>query len=224
MKKIRIAITDDDALIVALLSEFLSADPRFEVLFAVTGGEQLFGNLKDPALVPDVLLLDLKMKDTDGITVTRELKGLFPDVHVIVISSHYQPSYTGFMVKTGVSAFLPKGIMPRELASVIEIVMERGVYFLPGQIDVLRGQISSRVAQPVIEAENSLTDREIEILRLLCQQKTAKEIGEQLFIAQRTVEGHKNNLFLKTGVKNITGLVIYAIQRGIIKLEELPVI
>ncbi len=89
---------------------------------------------------------------------------------------------------------------------------------------MIRDQISSKAVQPVIETENSLTDREIEIIRLLCQQKTAKEIGDQLFITQRTVEGHKSNIFIKTGVKNIAGLVIYAIQRGLIRVEDLPVI
>ena len=224
MNKIRLARTDDDALVVALLQEFLSLKPQFEVLFTATGGDELFSKLAAAEVLPDILLLDLKMKDTDGIAVTKEVRNLHPSVQVMVISSHYQASYTGFMLKTGVAAFLPKGILPQELASMIEIVAEKGIYFLPEQIEVIRDQISSKAVQPVIETENSLTDREIEIIRLLCQQKTAKEIGDQLFITQRTVEGHKSNIFIKTGVKNIAGLVIYAIQRGLIRVEDLPVI
>jgi DNA-binding CsgD family transcriptional regulator len=84
-------------------------------------------------------------------------------------------------------------------------------------------QISGKSPRPDMN-ENSLSEREVEILKLICQQKTAKEIGDQLFITQRTVEGHKNNLFVKTGAKNIAGLVIYALQHRIIQIEELPLI
>ena len=122
------------------------------------------------------------------------------------------------------AAFLPKEISPDRLPAIIETVYAQGCYFMPEQVGILREQISSRAPVPVTESENSLSARETEVLRLLCQQKTAKEIGEILFITQRTAEGHKNNLFVKTGVKNIAGLVIYAIQRGIIDIRELPVI
>jgi DNA-binding CsgD family transcriptional regulator len=76
----------------------------------------------------------------------------------------------------------------------------------------------------VLNDESELSERETEVLRLICQQKTAKEIGDIMFITQRTAEGHKNNLFAKTGAKNIAGLVIYAIQHNIIRVDELPII
>jgi len=224
MSSINLAITDDDTLIVTLLKEFLDSRPEFNVLFTADGGTGLFAELAVAAVLPDVLLLDLKMKDTDGISITKELKIKYPSINIIVISSHYQLSFMGFMLKAGVSAFLPKGISPRELPAIIQTVAEEGVYFRPDQLSTVREQISAKAPQPVIESENSLSEREIDVLRLLCQQKTAKEIGDLLFITQRTVEGHKNNLFTKTGVKNVAGLVIYAIQRGIINVEDLPVI
>lgn len=89
---------------------------------------------------------------------------------------------------------------------------------------MIRTQISNKPQKPVFNYGNVLSEREIEILRLITKQKTAKEIGESLFITQRTVEGHKNNLFVKTGAKNIAGLVIYAIQNHIIRMEDLPLI
>ncbi|MNY13806.1 Response regulator protein VraR [compost metagenome] len=128
------------------------------------------------------------------------------------------------MVKIGVSAFLPKGISPVNLAGIIREVNEKGHYFQPEQMQYLRSNISGKAPMPVFDSSNSLTPREVEILRLLCFQKTAKEIGEELFITTRTVEGHKSNLFVKTGQKNIAGLVVYALQRSLITIDELPVL
>lgn len=76
----------------------------------------------------------------------------------------------------------------------------------------------------MLNEESELSTREIEVLKLICQQKTAKEIGELLFISPKTVEGHRNSLFVKTGVKNVVGLVIYALQHNIIGIDDLPVI
>ncbi|AWH83764.1 DNA-binding response regulator [Flavobacterium album] len=223
MKNIRIAITDDDSLIVSLLQGYLHSCDGMEVLFTTNNGTDLLSRLASDAVLPDILLLDLKMQGMDGIEVTNHLKADYPDIKVIVVSSHYQLSFMGFMLKTGVSAFLPKGISPIELVDVIRIVDRQGYYFKEDQLAAVRGQISSKTPKPALDEDDSLSEREIEVLRLICQQMTAKEIGEVLFLTPRTVEGHKTTLFAKTGAKNIAGLVIYAIQHGFIRVDELPV-
>ncbi|MNE84218.1 Response regulator UvrY [compost metagenome] len=128
------------------------------------------------------------------------------------------------MLKTGVAAFLPKGVSPNELVQIIRKVHEKGFFFMADQMDVIREHLSIKSPKLILEQGNELSNREIDVLRLLCKQKTAKEIGELLFITQRTVEGHKNNLFVKTGAKNIAGLVIYSIQHNVIRIEDLPAI
>lgn len=224
MENITIGITDDDALIVSLLQGYLQSIEGFEVVMTADSGEKLLAGLETMKEIPGIILLDLRMTGMDGIEVTQQLKENYPDIKVIVISSHYQKLFMGFMLKTGVSAFLPKGISPAELVDVIKTVDRQGYYFKDDQIAVLRDQIPAKVPKPVLQEEELLSDRETEVLKLICQQKTAKEIGELLYITQRTTEGHKNNLFAKTGAKNVAGLVIYAIQQGIIRVEELPVI
>lgn len=220
MRTVKVGITDDDSLIVDLLESYLNAQRNIKVILTAPSGDELIHKLKTENNYPDVLLLDLKMKGTDGIAVTQYVKEHHPDIKIIIISSHYQTSFLGFMLKTGASAFLPKGISPALLTKIIYTVNENGIFFLEEQSDIIREQISSRVPKPSFN-DTLLTEREREVLRLICFQKTAKEIGELLFIAPRTVEGHKNNLFAKTGVKNIAGLVVYAIQFGILKIEEL---
>lgn len=224
MGNINIAITDDDALIVSLLQGYLQSIDGFDVVMTSNSGEELLKSLSTSDIQPDIVLLDLKMSGMDGIEVTHQLKENYPDIKVMVISSHYQKLFMGFMLKTGVAAFLPKGISPLELVDIIRLVHKQGYYFKDDQLAVLREQIPAKVPKPVLQEEELLSEREIEVLKLICQQKTAKEIGELLYITQRTTEGHKNNLFAKTGAKNIAGLVIYAIQQDIIRVEELPVI
>lgn len=223
MEKINLAILDDDYLIVTLLKSFFNQMPDVEVVFDATDGYQLYKYFdQHNAKKIDVLLLDLKMKTVDGLEVLKQVKLKDTDLKVIVISSYYQDNSIGFMVKEGVAAFIPKGISPFELTEIIKQVQTTGFYFNKNQMDILRDQISAKAPKPKVEAEEALTDRENEIIKLLCQQKTAKEIGETLFITQRTVEGHKNNLFSKIGVRNVAGLIVYALQKGIVTLDELP--
>jgi len=224
MENINIAITDDDALIVSLLQNYLHSQEGITVLFTANSGDSLLEQLEQPDAMPHVVLLDLKMAGMDGIVATERLKARWPEIRVVVISSHYQKSFMGFMLKTGVSAFLPKGISPAELVEIIRTVYKQGYYFKDDQLATLRSQIPANAPKPVLQDEEGLSEREVEVLRLICQQKTAKEIGDLLFITQRTAEGHKTNLFAKTGARNIAGLVIYAIQHGVIQVDELPLI
>ncbi len=221
MHKIQLAILDDDYLIVTLLKSFFEQQSNFQVVFDTTDGYELFKFLEDNSHKIDVLILDLKMKTIDGLEVLKHIKTHNYDTKVVVVSSHYQENSIGFMTKEGAAAFLPKGLSPYELANIIELVHKTGFYLDKDQIEILRVQISNKVSKPCYDSDDLLTEREIEIVKLLCHQKTAKEIGEALFITQRTVEGHKNNVFAKIGVRNIAGLIIYALQKHIVTLDEL---
>jgi DNA-binding NarL/FixJ family response regulator len=127
----------------------------------------------------------------------------------------------GYMLKTGVNAFIPKEISPDFLMKVIHSVNEHGYYFSEEHVAVMRTQIAPKVPKPKLTKQEVLSERELEILKLICQQMTSQEIADKLFIARRTVEGHKGNLLLKTSVKNTAGLVIYAIQNNLINPDEL---
>lgn len=220
MSNISLAIVDDETLIVSLLSNFFNDIPEINVVFSAESGEEFLEKLKTEPELPEVIILDLKMKEKSGIDVLEDLKINYPDILSIVMSSHYNDSFTGFMLKTGVSAFIPKGISPQKLLSTIKEVHKNGFFFDQNQLDILRNQISSKVPEPNLNTNANLTEREIDVLKLICNQKTAKEIGDKLFISRRTVEGHKNSLFLKTETKNIAGLVIFAIQNNIIQVDD----
>lgn len=220
MKKIRLMLVDDDKLFASLLTDFLQKDPGFSVVATYHDGTELV-KLIDSPIPCDIILLDLRMPGLNGIETLKELRLRQPAVKVIILSSFYKSSYTGHMLKSGASAFLPKEVSPASLTAAIKEVYENGHYFNSDQIETLRAQVSSRSPQPKLDKVTQLTEREIEILDLICQQLTAREIAEKLFITPRTVEGHKNNLMLKTGAKNLAGLVVFAIQNGIVNTGAL---
>lgn len=222
---ISIGIADDDKLISRLLSDFLNDSGKYDILFTVSDGEELILKLDEStANIPEILLLDLRMKGTNGIESIEYLKVNYPLIKIIVISSYYQESFMGFLFKTGASAFVPKEISPEYLKHIINTVYDQGFFFSEEQIGKLRSQISPKSPKPLLNDESELSNRELEVLKLICQQKTAKEVGEILFISTKTVEGHRNNLFVKTGVKNVVGLVIYALRNNIIEVDDLPII
>ena len=221
MPEISVAIVDDDKLVVELLSGFLSDHPHMQVVHTFHDGGDFVEALRTGTPPPDLVLLDLRMEGLNGVETTAVLRQEFPDIKIVVLSSFYKRSFMGFMLKSGVNAFVPKDLTTQQLTNIITEVYEKGHYFAPDQLDVIKEQLSSRVPQPSFEADELLSEREKEVLRLICQQLTAKEIGEKLFIAQRTVEGHKNSILLKTGAKNTAGLVLYAVQHRLIEPDGL---
>ncbi len=219
-QRIKLAIVDDEELLVRLLKDFLADFKCFEVCLTALNGEEFLKKIRALENCPDVVLMDLRMKDMGGLELLHILKEEKPDMRVIVISSYYRKSFFGYLLKAGVSAFIPKGISPDKLYDIVTTVYEKGIYLMDEQIETLRKQISSSAPEPVFNSIGLLSKREVEVLQLICQQLTATEIAKRLFINKRTVEGHRNNLFLKTGVKNTAGLVIYALQNKLIDLND----
>ncbi|REC44182.1 response regulator transcription factor [Chryseobacterium pennipullorum] len=216
--KIKIGIVDDDLLFVQLLKNYLENDARYEVVLTAKSGNAYLQEARIPL---DVLILDLRMSDGDGLEVLSGLSALQNEIKVIVLSSFYRRSFMGHMLKMGVHAFLPKEIELDELSEVIHAVHLKGHYFSNEQVDVMRGQLSNKLPQFHAYSKDDLTEREVDIIRLICQQQSTREIAESLFISPKTVETHKTNLMIKISVKNMAGLVIYAVQNGIVDAAEI---
>ena len=220
---ITVAIVDDETLIVQLLEDYFRKVDSVQVVMKAYNGKEFIDQLQQTEQRPDIVLLDLRMKEMDGIETTTYLREHYPEIKIIVMSSHYMSSFMGYMLKTGVNAFIPKEISPDFLTNVIHSVKQHGYYFSEEHVEVMRPQIAPKVPKPKLTQQEILSEREMEILKLICQQYTSQEIADKLFIARRTVEGHKGNLLLKTAVKNTAGLVIYAIQNQLIDPDELVI-
>ncbi|MDW9380658.1 response regulator transcription factor [Chryseobacterium sp. JV558] len=216
--KIKIGIVDDDLLFVQLLKNYIDNNGDYQVTLTSTGGYQF---LTEDSGSLDILILDLRMTNGDGLEVMSELAKRETETKIIVLSSFYRRSFMGQMLKMGAHAFLPKEIELEELLAVIKTVHHTGHYFSNEQIDVMRSQLSNKLPEFHAFSKNELTDREVDVLRLVCQQLSTKEIADSLFISPKTVETHKTNLMIKTGVKNMAGLVIYAVQNQVIDPNEI---
>lgn len=222
-KNIQIALIDDDSLIVQLLTDYLNKITNFEVSITANSGNVFIEKLKiEPT--PDIVIIDLKMNDGNGLETIPTLTKSYPNLKIIALSSYYKPSFMGHLLKAGANAFLSKETDKEELVYIINEVVEKGHYFSAEQFTVLRDQISHKTIQTQLYKKEKLSPRELEVLKLICQQLTAREIADKLFVSTKTVEAHRSNLLLKTGVKNTAGLIIYAAQQQLINPNDFVIL
>ncbi|MFY0630345.1 MAG: response regulator transcription factor [Flavobacteriaceae bacterium] len=216
---IRVAIVDDDNMVANLLREFFDRSDIIDTIYVANSGNQFFEKLEEEDILPDVVLLDLRMKDGDGFEVLERLSEREKLFKVIVMSNYYNLALTEPMLKLGCDAFLPKQIEIKELLEVIEKVHLCGHYFPEELIVNLGKQVARKNSEVCAESKDTLSPREIEVLELLSQQLSIEEISKRMFLTIKEVQAHKSNLLLKTGVKNTAGLVIYAIQNKLIDVK-----
>ncbi len=223
-KQVNIAIVDDDLLFNELLSSFLKEHESLEIVHTAPGGKPFLNWLETSGKKVDLVLLDLRMPEGDGIETLHHLYSTFPEIKVVVLSTFYRKSFMGQMLQLGADAFLSKEVSQQELLKVIYGLVENGHYFSQEQVETLRSQVASKIPQWQIHQKDGLSDREIEVLKLYCQQLNTQEIAKRLFLSVKTVESHRSNLYQKTGTRNVAGLVIYAFQNQLIDPEEIVLV
>ncbi|MGV8995123.1 MAG: response regulator [Flavobacterium sp.] len=214
MKKV-VDIIDDDVLTVALLSEFVESKNEITVRNQFHDCKIALSYYNDRNL-PDLVIIDYQLKDGTGNIVVAHLRSISKDLPVLLLSTHFQNNQIGNILKKGYSAYVPKGLLPTQLMQVIDQMLIQGYYFSKEQLHFLKKQISENTPKIILKAKESYTSRELEIINLIASQKTTNEIGNALFLSPKTIEGHKNNIFLKSGVKNTAGLMLYAMQNELI--------
>ncbi|WP_046744657.1 response regulator transcription factor [Kordia zhangzhouensis] len=218
---IKIAIADDEALFRAGMSFILTRVKNFEIVFEAENGSDLIDKLKKAPEKPDVVLMDLKMPLLNGVESTKILQKDYPDIKVIAVTSYDGKSFITNMIDVGASSYLLKNTSPKVVVHTINEVYDKGFYYDERVLQIIHENLLSAKSKRIKSDldNNLLTKREKEILELICNQYTTNEIAEKLFISPRTVEGHRNNLLLKTESKNVAGLVIYGIQKKLIELS-----
>jgi DNA-binding NarL/FixJ family response regulator len=219
---INIAIADDEALFRSGISMLLQ-DDDISVVLEAEHGQDLLDKLQAASEIPDVLLLDLNMPVLNGIEAAKTIRETYPDLKIIILSSHYSKAFITNMLEIGAAAYLAKNASPDEMELTIREVYAKGFYYDQHIMEVIRENMMNKTRPPKSSASFaiSLTQREQEILQLICEEKTTPEIAEQLFISRRTVEGHRNNLLSKLGCRNTAGLVVVAIQENLVDVKKL---
>ncbi|MCT4636691.1 MAG: response regulator transcription factor [Bacteroidales bacterium] len=223
MNSFSFSIVDNDVLIAELLNYYCENSKQLNLLNSFTDGNLFIDYLKSGTEVPDVVIIELKLTTIKVVDLIAFLQNEYPNVKIIVMTSVYKPEFIGSLFRAGVNAFISKSISVTYLIDILKEVNEKGFYFTEEQLDIMKNQISSKVPKPIVNDNEKLTDREIEVLDLICKQYTTNDIAERLFITKRTVEGHRSNLLLKSCTKNTVGLVIWAMQNSILDFNKYEV-
>jgi DNA-binding NarL/FixJ family response regulator len=178
-------------------------------------GEELINKIEE--FNPDVVLCDLKMPKKDGIDTTKLLTKLHPHIRVIILTMYEDERFVGHLMDCGAAGYLLKSTDPAEIKKAIVDVMKTGFYLNPFVNKVLIKKNSSKQKfKPSLTSEVVLSDREKEVLTLVCMEFTAQEISQKMDISPRTVEAIKDRLMERFGVKNSVGLVFYAMKNQLI--------
>ncbi|MBC7557213.1 MAG: response regulator transcription factor, partial [Chryseobacterium sp.] len=168
---------------------------------------------------PDIIIMDLKMPGINGVEATKIIHTEFPELKIIALTNYNSKSFVANMIDVGAVSYLVKNATPQELLKTINEVSEKGFYYTDYIIKIIQADVlNSKKTKSTLDT-TFLTAREIEVLKLICSQKSTVEIADVLFISPRTVEGHRNNLLLKTESRNIAGLVVYAVQNKIMLVD-----
>ena len=204
---IRLVIVDDHHLLRAGLSQYFETQPGVEVVAEAANGEELLKKLR--TIPADLLLLDMSMPGLSGTNLITRIKNLYPALHILVLSMHDEVQIVLSAMKAGASGYIVKDCSPKILLEAIKKVMTTGKYLDPEMAEQLAYASTSIKPDKI---EHLLSDRELEIFRLIVEGKSIGEIARQLFISDKTVSTHKGHLLKKLGVKNVVELVRYSIQ------------
>ncbi len=215
MSKIKIAIADDYKIFREGLKVGLSSDDDLLVMMEADNGEDLLKALETET--PDVILMDLKMPILDGMEATREVRKKYPSVKVLVVSMYEDDKFIIHLMENGANGYLLKNAEPDEIRRSIYAVHENGYYFndLVNKA-LLKKLVLKNNFKPSFNQNVDLTEREMEVLKLICEEKTAAEIAKEIFLSPRSVEGIRQRLIEKVGVRNSAGLVMFAVKNGIV--------
>lgn len=215
---IRILIIDDHGVIRAGLKALLSAEPDLEVVGTAADGREALALTTQ--LTPNLVLMDVSMPDINGVELTRQLKGRFTNLHVIILTVHEDESLLQEAIEAGASGYIVKRAIGSELIDAIRTVWSGNIYVHPTMTRVLLKDLAPAPpmeTSPETPSLEALTPREIEVLCHLAQGYTNRQIAQVLNISVRTVEGHRANVVDKLGLQSRVDLMRYAKKAGLIE-------
>lgn len=217
MEKIKIGLVDDQLLFRQGMAALIDDIADFSLVMEADNGDHCISQLQDMVTKPDIILMDMEMPGMDGMELNEILHKKFPLIKVIVVSVHASERLIARMIDGGASGYLVKNCDKAEMVTAVNTVFSTGFYINNSVLKAIQHASHTRQQAPknFMGIPVELTAREKEILLLICKELSTPEIADQLFLSTRTVEGHRNNLLLKTGCKNTAGLVLFAVKHHI---------
>lgn len=212
--RINVLIVDDHTIIRDALKGYFADDRDVEIIGEAKNGKDAIAKIEE--LSPDLVLTDISMPVMDGHELVKSIKANFPGIRVITLTMINETQEIKKMLSIGVDGYVLKNCDKSELKSGIEVVMEGQSYYSANVMHRIMQGLSGKNVRRNTAIEMPLSSREKEVLELVLKERTNSEIANELFISVRTVDTHKRNLLEKTGSKNLVGLVIYAVERGLL--------
>jgi len=216
MRKTKICITDDHKIVSEGIASFLIGNEEFELISSSTSGKELLKKLINTQ--PDILLLDIVLPGLSGIQLAKIIRNDYPQVKIVFLSSNTDKESLNEAIKAGGVGYLSKDVSEEEFLSALKKIKSGENYFSSGIQNTLFHTYTDNIKKDAKYSDEILTKREIEVIKLISDGLSFKEIAERLFISKRTVETHKKNILEKLDLKNTVDLVKYAILNGIINI------
>lgn len=210
MKKYSVVIVEDHTLLSQAIAGVVDKFESFKVNYLCKNGTELVEQFKSVKNIPDLVLMDINMPIMNGIETTKWITDNHPNVNVLALTVEEDENTILKMIRSGAKGYLLKDVDKKTLEIALLKIMENGVYHSEIVTDALMNSVTGKCQQEV-----SLKENEIEFLKLICTELTYKEIAEKMNLSPKTIDGYRDNLFVKLEVKNRIGLVLYAIKHKI---------
>ena len=206
----KVALVDDHTLLSEAIAGLVRQFENFEVVHIAVNGQEFINYLKEAnAVVPDIVLMDVKMPVMGGVETTTYLKKHFPEMKVLALSIEEEENVVMQMIRAGAKGYLLKDTRKAILEQALNEVLHYGFYYTNTVQELVKKTEASSVEEVVLK------ERELEFIKHACTEMTYKEIAGVMFLSPKTIEGYRESVFQKLGLKNRTGLVIYAIKNKI---------
>lgn len=211
MSKIKVLICDDHLMFLEGLQLILHQYPQYEVCGEAGNGDELLLQVAEKQ--PAVVVTDIKMPGTDGIAATKKIKQEYPFIKVIALTTYGEEDIVMDMMNAGASGYVMKNTSKEELAEAINAAMAGGTYFCNNTSLKLSKMLAT--SQKIVLPLTEFSEKEKEIIRLICEQYASKQIADITNLSHRTIEKYRIRIMEKTGSSNVVGIVVYAMKNGL---------
>lgn len=216
----KVAVVDDHILLRNGLASLVGGFDGYSVIFEADNGEDCLTAIRS-GKIPDILLLDLNMPVMDGFQTSALLKQEYPGIRILALSMYDDDNAIIRMLQNGAKGYILKDSEAIELKNALDSICQKGYYYT----EMVTGKLIHAVNQPAssdpltkLTRDVNLSDRDREFLRLVCTELTYKEIADRMLLSPRTIDGYRDSLFDRLGIRTRVGLAIYAIKNGIVRL------
>ena len=215
--KIRILLADDHQIMREGLKALLEKHSSMEVIAEAENGIQTLEIARREK--PDVIIMDIAMPDINGIEATRQLKSEMKDIKIVALSMHSDRRFVTEILKAGASAYVLKQSAFEDLEKAIKTVMVNRTFLSADILETVVGDYVSQLTKSEYEAYRQLSNRERQVLQLLAEGNSTKEIAYKLHVSVKTIESHRQNIMTKLSIHNLAGLTKFAVREGLTSLD-----